>query len=176
MPILPGLIANSGGTQPSPPLNPTLTTVNTSTLTANWTAPAYAGKHALSNYIVSLFDSSGTLINSNQVTVAFPSTTATISGLATATQYSIRVRVSNAIGVDSNLSVSSGNRATASPPPPPPPPPPCPPAGTVVYETACSGGIVGQAIADGNCGVYGSTRPCGQIFVPPPSSFQPFNP
>lgn len=161
MPIFPAVVSGSGGNKPGTPTGITLTNAGSSSLNASWTAPEYTGKHPLSSYIISLYNSSGVLINASYATVSHPSTSTTITGLSSSTTYSIRVTLRNLINIDSDLSDFSSNATTsAPPPPPPPPPPPCPPAGTVVFETECSGGIIGQAIADGNCGVFGATRPC----------------
>jgi hypothetical protein len=128
MPIFPGLVANSGGNLPGPPTNIGLTTVNSSSLSATWTAPDYLGKHPLGNYIIGLYNNVGTLINANYATVAFPATSLTISGLSASTTYSVRVSLQNSIGLTSNLSVSSPNASTSAVTPTPPPiTPPTPP-------------------------------------------------
>lgn len=123
MPILPGLIANSGGSQPSPPtgLFSSATTVNSFTL--NWTTPEFLGKIPLVRYVVLLYDSSGSLINSSHKTVNYPANTVVVDGLAEGTTYSVRMRLENSVGIFSELSASSGNITTAVTPPPPPPPP-----------------------------------------------------
>jgi hypothetical protein len=76
------------------------------------------------------------------------------------TSQTYRARAVNSVGA----SDWSANSQSVTTPTPAPTfsfsPAPCPTYGTVLYETACSGGIVGQAIADGNCGSFGQTRPC----------------
>jgi hypothetical protein len=133
MPIFPGLVANSGGNLPGPPTNIGLTTVNSSSLSATWTAPDYLGKHPLGNYIIGLYNNVGTLINASYATAAFPATSLTISGLSASTTYSVRISLQNSIGIVSNLSTSSPNASTSAVAPPPPPPPTPPPSPEVWY-------------------------------------------
>ena len=127
MPIFPGLIANSGGNLPGPPTNIGLSTASSSSLLATWTAPQYLGKHPLSTYIISLYNSSGGLINASYATAAFPATSLTITGLASGTFYSVRISLRNSINITSDLSVFSPNASTAVPTPPPTAPPVTPP-------------------------------------------------
>ena len=124
MPIFPVIVSNSGGNKPGPPTGIALTNAGSSSLNASWTAPDYTGKHPLSSYIISLYNSSGVLINASYATVSHPSTSTTITGLSSSTTYSIRVTLRNSINVDSDLSLASANATTSAPPPPPPPPPP----------------------------------------------------
>lgn len=124
MPIFPVIVSNSGGNKPGTPTGITLTNAGSSSLNASWTAPVYTGKHPLSSYIISLYNSSGVLINASYATVSHPSTSTTITGLSSSTTYSIRVTLRNSINVDSDLSLASANATTSAPPPPPPPPPP----------------------------------------------------
>jgi hypothetical protein len=124
MPIFPALVSNSGGNKPEPPTGITLTTASTTSLNASWTAPVYTGKHPLLSYIISLYNSSGVLINASYATVSHPSTSTTITGLSSSTTYSIRITLRNSINIDSDLSLASSNATTSAPPPPPPPPPP----------------------------------------------------
>jgi hypothetical protein len=123
MPIVPGLIANSGGSQPSPPTGIFATTTAINSFTINWTPPAFLGKITPVRYIISLYDSSGSLINANYRTVNHPATSFTVDGLAEGTTYSVRMRLENAVGIFSQLSIASANITTAVTPPPPPPPP-----------------------------------------------------
>jgi len=123
MPIVPGLIANSGGSQPTPPTGIFATSTATNSFTINWTAPAFLGKIAPVRYVISLYDSSGSLINANYRTVNHPATSFTVDGLAEGTTYSVRMRLENAVGIFSALSIASANITTAVTPPPPPPPP-----------------------------------------------------
>jgi hypothetical protein len=124
MPILPGLIANSGGSQPSPPtgLFSSATTINSFTL--NWTPPEFLGKLTPVRYVISLYDSSGSLINLSHRTVNYPANTFVVDGLAEGTTYSVRMRLENSSGIFSELSAPSANITTAVTPPPPPPEPP----------------------------------------------------
>ena len=41
MPIVPGLIANSGGSEPTPPFGIFATTTTTNSFTISWTAPVF---------------------------------------------------------------------------------------------------------------------------------------
>ena len=124
MPILPGLIANSGGSQPSAPtgLFSSGTTVNSFTL--NWTPPTFLGKLTPVRYVISLYDSSGSLINASYRTVNYPANNFVVDGLAEGTTYSVRMRLENSSGIFSELSAPSANITTAVTPPPPPPEPP----------------------------------------------------
>jgi hypothetical protein len=140
MPIFPALISNSGGNKPAPPTNITLTAASSSSLNASWTGPIYTGKHPLSSYIISLYDSSGVLINASYATVAHPSTSTTITGLSASTAYSIRITLRNSINIDSDLSLASSNATTSAPPPPPTPPP----VGTTWY---CTVNAVGNGVS-----------------------------
>lgn len=167
MPIFPGLVANSGGNLPGPPTNIGLTAVNSSSLSATWTAPDYLGKHPLGNYIIGLYNNVGTLINASYATVAFPATSLTISGLSASTTYSVRISLQNSIGIVSNLSTSSPNASTSAvaPPPPPPPTPPTPPP-TPECGTAC-----GNCLDNGGTWFYeGPFGPyCQYPPTPPPT-------
>jgi hypothetical protein len=168
MPIFPVIVSNSGGNKPGTPTGITLTNAGSSSLNASWTAPVYTGKHPLSSYIISLYSSSGVLINASYATVSHPSTSTTITGLSSSTTYSIRVTLRNSINVDSDLSLASANATTsAPPPPPPPPPPPCVPN----FGNDCFGpqGQVGQIDCNGNC-VFATPPP------PPPPPGPLFSP
>ena len=174
MPIFPGLISNSGGNLPGPPTNIGLTTASSSSLLATWTAPDYLGKHPLGNYVISLYNSSGTLINEIYAFVLYPATSLTIGGLSASTTYSVRVSLQNSIGLTSNLSVSSPNASTSAvtptpPPPTPPPTPPTPPTCVPNFGADCFGpnGEVGQIGCSGNC-VYTPITPPTPPPVPPP--------
>jgi hypothetical protein len=175
MPIFPGLVANSGGNLPGPPTNIGLTTVSSSSLLATWTAPEYLGKHPLGNYVVSLYNSSGTLINESYAFVLYPATSLTISGLSASTTYSVKISLQNSIGLTSNLSVSSPNASTSAVTPTPPPPvtpPTPPPTPTCVpnFGADCFGpnGEVGQIGCSGNC-VYTPITPPTPPPVKPPT-------
>ena len=175
MPIFPGLISNSGGNLPGPPTNIGLTTVSSSSLLATWTAPEYLGKHPLGNYIVSLYNSSGTLINESYAFVLYPATSLTISGLSASTTYSVKISLQNSIGLTSNLSASSPNASTSAVTPTPPPPvtpPTPPPTPTCVpnFGADCFGpnGEVGQIGCSGNC-VYTPITPPTPPPVKPPT-------
>jgi len=166
MPILPGLIANSGGSQPSPPTNLLISSATTNSFLLNWTAPSFLGKIDPIRYIISLYDSSGSLINASYRTVNHPATSFTVDGLSEGTTYSVRMRIENSVGIFSDLSDSSGNVTTAVTPPPPPPPEPgepCPAAGTVLFQTACTANYIYRTIADGNCGSYNDSVFCGSL-------------
>jgi len=165
MPILPGLIANSGGSQPTPPTNLSFASITTSSFTLTWTEPVFIGKITPLRYVISLYDSSGSLLNASYRTTNYPATSATIDGLSEGTTYSTRIRLENSVGIFSDLSVSSGNVTTAITPPPPPPGGECPAAGTVLYQTACTANYIYRTIADGNCGTYNDSISCG---TPPP--------
>jgi hypothetical protein len=117
MPIFPALIANSGRNKPGAPTSPTLTAINSSSLQASWTAPQELGKHSLTNYVISLYNASATLINANYTTVAHPSTSVVVSGLSASTQYAIRVSLQNSANIISDLSASSANVSTTVPAP-----------------------------------------------------------
>ena len=175
MPIFPGLISNSGGNLPGPPTNIGLTTVSSSSLLATWTAPEYLGKHPLGNYIVSLYNSSGTLINESYAFVLYPATSLTISGLSASTTYSVKISLQNSIGLTSNLSASSPNASTSAVTPTPPPPvtpPTPPPTPTCVpnFGADCFGpnGEVGQIGCSGNCVYTPITPPTTPPVTPPP--------
>ena len=124
MPILPGLIANSGGSQPSPPTGLFYSNVTVNSFTLNWTPPDYLGKLTPIRYVISLYDSSGSLLNSSHKTVNYPASTVVVDGLAEGTTYSVRMRLENSSGIFSELSAPSANATTAVTPPPPPPSPP----------------------------------------------------
>jgi hypothetical protein len=114
MPIFPALIANSGGNKSNAPTNIILqNNSGASSLSASWTNPAYTSKHPIASYIISLYNSAGTLINENYATVAAPTLTATLTGLSTSTSYYIRVRIRNSANVDSDLSAQSATASTS---------------------------------------------------------------
>ena len=164
MPILPGLIANSGGSQPTPPINLIISSGTTNSFLLNWTAPTFLGKIDPLRYVISLYDSSGSLINASYRTVNHPATSLTIDGLSEGTTYSVRMRLENSVGIFSDLSVSSGNVTTAVTPPPPPPPDPgepCPAAGTELSRTGCIANYIYITLADGNCGSTQTSQYCG---------------
>jgi hypothetical protein len=166
MPILPGLIANSGGSQPSPPRNLSFSSITTSSFTLNWLEPVFIGKISPVRYVISLYDSSGSLINASYKTINYPATTISVDGLSEGTTYSAKIKLENSVGIFSDLSASSGNVTTAvTPPPPPPPPDPgnCPAAGTVLFQTECDGAFIYRSIADGNCGFYNDSVFCGTV-------------
>lgn len=164
MPILPGLIANSGGSQPTPPTNLLISSATTSSFLLNWTAPSFLGKIDPLRYVISLYDSSGSLINASYRTVNHPATSFTVDGLSEGTTYSVRMRLENSVGIFSDLSASSGNATTAVTPPPPPTPDPgepCPAAGTELSRTGCIANYIYITIADGNCGSTQTSQYCG---------------
>ena len=138
MPILPGLIANSGGSQPTPPTGLFSSATTVSSFTLNWTPPDFLGKLTPIRYVVSLYDSSGSLLNSSHKTVNYPATSVVVDGLAEGTTYSVRMRLENSSGIFSALSAPSANITTAVTPPPPPPPPP--PSSTTWFCTINSVG------------------------------------
>jgi len=123
MPILPGLIANSGGSQPTPPTGLFSSATTVSSFTLNWTPPDFLGKLTPIRYVVSLYDSSGSLLNSSHKTANYPATSVVVDGLAEGTTYSVRMRLENSSGIFSALSAPSANITTAVTPPPPPPQP-----------------------------------------------------
>ena len=163
MPILPGLIANSGGSQPTPPTNLSFSSITTTAFTLTWTQPVFIGKISPIRYIVSLYDSSGSLLNANYKTVNYPATSLSIDGLSEGTTYSARIRLENSVGIFSDLSASSGNVTTAVTPTPPDPGGGCPAAGTVLFQTACTANYIYRTIADGSCGSYNDSISCGTV-------------
>jgi hypothetical protein len=89
-------------------------------VSATWTAPAYDGGPDVSSYLLMATTVSGGVLTQ---TVPASLTTATISGLANATAYTITVAALNALGRSLDSNGLSATPTAGGPPVDPPPPP-----------------------------------------------------
>ena len=98
-------IDNSGvstliGSPPGAPAAPTAGTTTTTSIVINWAAPTNTGTSALTGYDVQYraTSSSAWLTSAALTNIAAGTTTATISGLTTGTEYEFQVRAQNGVG------------------------------------------------------------------------------
>jgi hypothetical protein len=104
--------SGSGVTAPGAPTVTAVGTITGSSIVVNWTAPTTGGTPT--SYSVNWRTTSGPgAWQSSPVVVTYPSTSATITGLAGSTQYDVEVSATNA-GGSSSQAVSTAYATTAS--------------------------------------------------------------